>query len=623
MADMKQRSEEQARLEREREEERKKREGSAYKTKEEREREANKAKAEQGEEGEARVIDDAKFDPKKDYYAILGLSSRAASSSEIRDAYKKFALLYHPDKHKQESKEQQEAIAQKFLDVAKAFDVLTNESMRSVYDKCRDYMDSNPGKGLPSLTPEEERQIHRGAGELSRLRRMGPKLKKHDPLNKQVEVTLENLNYGCTIPLSVERRRVDYSGKEFVSEKTFHLVIRRGSREGDTLVFEEEGNETVDTHAGDLVVTLRCKAHPVFRRSGDKDLEVFVQTENPNEILQFIEVTTLSKKSFALCLHSLTEALIHGGCGGTWTHVFERNALYDASDPWSKPAGDLKVSARYMPWFLEDKDVRTCISPGEVALLGSSKDVIPSQLIAGLFRNKLNLKLETFQMKHDYNTSRKGSIIFLEIFDEEEATQQGSSRAVTAMKHIFYSPSYTVESYQISIQRGLLDDGFWNTDQVYDLVIIDHPIFSASSEPQARSEVLTRASSQLQNSGILDWLWQSHIRGSDVVAIEGALDIVGGSNKIIQQYLIRPGASGFDDVCHALHCGGAGNTTCVGVLEGSAYVVDVDTGEAEMVVAPNKEALIRKAGWDVPADLSGIIDDADDDFGFMVAYSNA
>jgi len=249
--------------------------------------------------------------------------------------------------------------------------------------------------------------------------------------------------------------------------------------------------------------------------------------------------------------------------------------------------------------------------------------VIPSQLLAGLFRNKLNLKLEAFQMKHDYKTSRKGSILFLEIFDDEEAKQQGSSRAVTAMRRIFCSSSYTVESYQVSIQRGLLDDAFWNSNQVYDLVIMDHAIFSGSSGPQDRSEALTRTSVQIQNSGILDWLWRSHIRGSDIVAIEGALDIVGGSNKIIQQYLIRPGASGFDDVCHALRSEGAENTTCVGVLEGSAYIVDVDTGEAEMVIAPHKEALIRKAGWDVPADLSGLVDDADDDFGFMAAYSNA
>lgn len=43
---------------------------------------------------------------------------------------------------------------------------------------------------------------------------------------------------------------------------------RRGSREGDRLVFEEEGEETVDTQPGDLVLLLRQKPHPLYRRTG-------------------------------------------------------------------------------------------------------------------------------------------------------------------------------------------------------------------------------------------------------------------------------------------------------------------------------------------------------------------
>lgn len=638
MEDMRKRSEEQARIEREREEERKRREGSAYKTKEQREKEAREARERKNaDEGEAKVLDDAKFDPKKDYYGILGLD-RAASASEVRAAYKKFALLLHPDKYRSESQEQQDAISQKFVEVAKAFDVLTNEDMRSVYDKCRDYMETNPGKGLPTLTPEEAMQIQRGAGELSRLRRMGPKLKKHDPVHKIVEVSLEDLHFGCTKPVSVDRRRVDYSGVEFISEKTFHLVIRKGSREGETLIFEEEGNESVDTHAGDLVFTLAVKPHPIFKRRGDKDLEVFVQTEDPSGILHMIEVETISKKSFSLCFHSLVQSLINGGCGGTWDHSIQGQGLFDGYD---KPPGDLKISSRFLPCFLEDKTVTCCVSPGEVALLGSASDVVGGSILAGYFIRRLQHKIEAFEMMHDYNVSRQGKVLILKIYHEDDFGNESiasSASASRAISRVFASHGHRIDEYDVSIQYGPLDDSFWNTmhrDQ-YDLVVLDHAILS-TSDAQERLNRMNGARIVLQD--VLCNIWQEHVKGTDVFAIEGAAELLGkpGCNlqnvpespSIIPFYGIRAGggAAGFDDVCYALlqeNSAGSKLQTCVGILEGSGYLIDHVTGEAEMIIAPSKEALIRKATWDIPdIPSSDCLDEADDDMGFMIALSAA
>jgi DnaJ-class molecular chaperone len=147
--------------------------------------------------------------------------------------------------------------------VTDAFDVLADEERRALYDKLRDHVEAHPNKGLPPLTKEEAVMLRAGAGELSRLRRAGPKLGKHPSLQRDVPVALAKLNAGCTKAVAVERRRVDYSGRAFVSAKTFHLVIRRGSREGDRLVFEEEGDETVDTSPGDLV----CVTPPFVRLS--------------------------------------------------------------------------------------------------------------------------------------------------------------------------------------------------------------------------------------------------------------------------------------------------------------------------------------------------------------------
>ena len=67
---------------------------------------------------------------------------RSASTDEVKWAYKKLALAYHPDKQRHATEEQQAAIQMKFQEIREAFDVLSDEELRSVYDRVRDYMAS-------------------------------------------------------------------------------------------------------------------------------------------------------------------------------------------------------------------------------------------------------------------------------------------------------------------------------------------------------------------------------------------------------------------------------------------------------------------------------------------------
>ncbi len=64
----------------------------------------------------------------KDYYEILGVS-KSASLDEVKKAYRKLALEYHPDRNK--SKEADV----KFKEVTKAYEVLSNEEKRKSYDQ--------------------------------------------------------------------------------------------------------------------------------------------------------------------------------------------------------------------------------------------------------------------------------------------------------------------------------------------------------------------------------------------------------------------------------------------------------------------------------------------------------
>lgn len=75
---------------------------------------------------------------KRDYYEVLGVS-KDASAEELKRAYKKLAIKYHPDKNPGD-KEAEE----KFKEAAEAYDVLSDANKRSQYDRFGHEM---PGAG--------------------------------------------------------------------------------------------------------------------------------------------------------------------------------------------------------------------------------------------------------------------------------------------------------------------------------------------------------------------------------------------------------------------------------------------------------------------------------------------
>ena len=64
----------------------------------------------------------------KDYYEILGVTPKA-SSEEIREAFKKLAKAFHPDKHQGDA-----FFSEKFKSLQEAYNILSNADKRKDYD---------------------------------------------------------------------------------------------------------------------------------------------------------------------------------------------------------------------------------------------------------------------------------------------------------------------------------------------------------------------------------------------------------------------------------------------------------------------------------------------------------
>lgn len=71
---------------------------------------------------------------KRDYYEVLGVDKNA-TQDEIKKAYRKKAIQYHPDKQKGKSEQEVKDAEEKFKEIGEAYEVLGNKEKRAEYDQ--------------------------------------------------------------------------------------------------------------------------------------------------------------------------------------------------------------------------------------------------------------------------------------------------------------------------------------------------------------------------------------------------------------------------------------------------------------------------------------------------------
>lgn len=152
---------------------------------------------------------------KRDYYEVLGVS-RDASADDLKKAYRKLAVKYHPDKNPDDK-----TAEEKFKEVSEAYDVLSDEQKRAAYDRYGHAAFAG-GMGGPSAGGggggfhdpfDIFREVFGGGGGVfetffgggggGQRRRGGPQ--RGSDLRYALEITLEEAAHGAEREIDFER----------------------------------------------------------------------------------------------------------------------------------------------------------------------------------------------------------------------------------------------------------------------------------------------------------------------------------------------------------------------------------------------------------------------------------
>jgi len=257
------------------------------------------------------------------YYDILGVKP-TCTNDELKKAYRKLALKYHPDKNPNEG--------ERFKQISQAYEVLSTPEKRAVYDKGGEQAlkEGGGGGGFSSNPMDIFDMFFRNAFGGGGGGRRGPGERRSKDVIHQLSVSLEDLYKGAVRKLALEKNVIcekcegrggkkgavekcntcqgsgvqvqiqqlapgmiqqiqcmcsdcngqgekinpkdrckTCQGKKTVRDrKILEVHVDPGMVDGQKISFSGEGDQEPGYKPGDIVIVLDEKEHPKFKRSG-------------------------------------------------------------------------------------------------------------------------------------------------------------------------------------------------------------------------------------------------------------------------------------------------------------------------------------------------------------------
>ncbi len=224
------------------------------------------------------------------HYETLGVSEKA-TDKEIKKAYKKLAMQYHPDKGGDEKK---------FKEISAAYDGLKTTEKRQQYDAQRRF--GNNIKFTHTNQPfgfnlDDIFTDFFGGQDPFRQRRRAP---KNRDMTITVPISLENAYNGLKKQISVQLG----SGKRQVVDLDFPAGVNNGM----TLNYKELGDDSIQgIKPGNLQVRVQVNKNPMWERRSN-DLYTFRQIDAFEAILgTIIIIKTMSSKTIKATIKAGTQ----------------------------------------------------------------------------------------------------------------------------------------------------------------------------------------------------------------------------------------------------------------------------------------------------------------------------
>ena len=223
---------------------------------------------------------------KRDFYQIIGVS-RSATADEIKKAYRKLAMQYHPDKNPNNKKAED-----KFKELSEAYETLSDDEKRKTYDQFGHAgAGGNPFAGAGGFSGRQSRGGGAGPGADPFQDIFGDvfgdifnqpgggrtgarpganayrnQAQKGSDLKYSLTITFEEAAVGTEKTISFMRQ---VGSKE--ENTRLAVTVPAGVKEGQRLKLAGEGDRPSSGSGGDLYVVVDLQEHVLFRRE-DNDV---------------------------------------------------------------------------------------------------------------------------------------------------------------------------------------------------------------------------------------------------------------------------------------------------------------------------------------------------------------